>query len=351
MTEIDKKPPKISVVLPVHSADPYLALALDSLLAQTFKDFEIIAINDGSTDLSGKILNEYALKDSRIRVFHRAQRGLVVTLNEGIDLARGEWIARMDADDIALPRRFELQLEHLFRTEPDFCGGAVQCFGDSRAIWRYPESNEAIGIQLLFNVPFAHPTVIGRAAAFRKLRYNSSFTHAEDYDLWQRAWTSGYQCTNVSDVVLRYRVHQNQVTFKRKNEQKKIADLVRINHWLHLYPDLGKERLMYEYNEEKFNKKSTELMIKGMQYGLLNIPESMHNIYLKGSLGILMRVAGNKPYVLFFWFKLYKSKNINLLYTKFSGILILLFLSAFRINSHTASFLWIRRIKNRLLSW
>ena len=111
MTEIDEKPPKISVVLPVHNADPYLAVAMDSLLAQTFQDFEVIAINDGSTDLSGEILNEYGMIDSRVRLFHRAQRGLVVTLNEGIDLAHGEWIARMDADDIAFPHRFEPQLE------------------------------------------------------------------------------------------------------------------------------------------------------------------------------------------------------------------------------------------------
>ena len=95
-------------------------------------------------------------------MFHRQQRGLVPTLNEGIDLVRGNWIARMDADDIALPTRFELQMKRLLSNNVDFCGGAVQCFGDSRAIWRYPESNEACGVQLLFGVPVAHPAVIGR---------------------------------------------------------------------------------------------------------------------------------------------------------------------------------------------
>lgn len=198
--------------MPVLNAELYLALAIDSLLAQTFQDFEIIAINDGSTDHSGEILNVYATIDSRIRVFHHSMKGLVVTLNAGIDLARGEWIARMDADDIAQSNRFKIQLEQLYHTNADFCGGTVKYFDEGRATWRYPQSNEECGVQLLFGVPLAHPAVIRRTAAFKALRYNTRFMHTEDYDLWQRAWVSGYQFTNLQDIVLNYRVHMRQVS-------------------------------------------------------------------------------------------------------------------------------------------
>ena len=132
MSDIKQKSPLISVILPVYNAEKYLAEAIDSILNQTFTDFEFIIINDGSTDNSLSILQSYQTQDSRIRLFSRENKGIVMTMNEGIDLARGEWLARMDADDIAMPSRFERQLQHLKETSADICGAWIEFFGNTR---------------------------------------------------------------------------------------------------------------------------------------------------------------------------------------------------------------------------
>ncbi|RMD80520.1 MAG: glycosyltransferase, partial [Chloroflexi bacterium] len=206
-----KTSPLVSVLMPVFNAERYVAEAIESILRQSFQDFEFIIIDDGSTDGSLDILKRYAARDPRIRLVSRENRGLVATLNEGIELARGQWVARMDADDIALPERLALQVRHLEATKADFCGGAVACFGDWRALWRYPLTHEACEVRLLFGVPFAHPTVMGRREVFDRLRYQPEFVFAEDYDLWQRAWAAGYRLVNVPEIVLRYRVHAAQI--------------------------------------------------------------------------------------------------------------------------------------------
>src|SRR5437870_2605656 len=105
--------PMISVLLPVYNAQPYLQEALDSILAQSVADFELLALDDGSSDLSLRILREYERVDSRIRVISRENRGLVSTLNELISIARGRYLARMDADDICCPLRFRQQVDFL----------------------------------------------------------------------------------------------------------------------------------------------------------------------------------------------------------------------------------------------
>ncbi|WP_051372769.1 glycosyltransferase [Thermosynechococcus sp. NK55a] len=233
-----KTSPLVSVLMPVFNAERYVAEAIESILRQSFQDFEFIIIDDGSTDGSLDILKRYAARDPRIRLVSRENRGLVATLNEGIGLARGQWVARMDADDVALPERLALQVKHLEATKADFCGGAVACFGDWRALWRYPLTHEACEVRLLFEVPFAHPTVMGRREAFDRLRYQPEFVLAQDYDLWQRAWAAGYRLVNVPEIVLRYRVHTAQTSSRKSEEQKDRADAVRIRHWRALLPDL-----------------------------------------------------------------------------------------------------------------
>ena len=125
----DSRSPLITVVLPVYNGEKYLSEAIDSILTQTFADFELITINDGSTDDSLQILRKYEQRDSRIRVIARENRGLATTLNDSVDIARGEWVARMDQDDIALPHRFERQLAWLKETGADISGSWVRRFG------------------------------------------------------------------------------------------------------------------------------------------------------------------------------------------------------------------------------
>src|SRR6185369_4386478 len=123
--------PLISVVLPVYNGEKYLAEAIDSILGQTLTDFELIIIDDGSTDNSLAILKQYKQRDNRIRLIARENRNLATTLNDLIDLAQGEWVARMDQDDIALPHRFEKQLQWLEQTGADICGSSIRFFGTS----------------------------------------------------------------------------------------------------------------------------------------------------------------------------------------------------------------------------
>jgi glycosyltransferase involved in cell wall biosynthesis len=340
--------PIISILMPVHNAEQYLSIALDSLLGQSFKDYEIIAINDGSTDKSGAVLDGYANTYPCIRVFHRPQRGIVATLNEGIDLAGGEWIARMDSDDIALKCRLDLQLEHIIRFDSDFCGGAVQCFGESRALWRYPNSSEDCGVQLLFDVPLAHPAVVGRSAIFKHLRYDSNFKHAEDYDLWQRAWAAGCKITNIGDLVLNYRVHKKQVSFSHKPEQNKMADEVRFRQWKLICPDLDDDMCRSVILAFSRGEGKASLVITGLLKVLERIPVTSHQVFLNGALRIFLRLAGHDFSSVIHWFRLCNSSKLKNSRTKFRGLILILFIGLFRINSKNITFQLLKNA-NKLL--
>jgi len=224
--------PLVSVILPVFNAEKYLNEAVDSILAQTFTDFELIAINDGSTDNSGKILQNYAQHDSRIRIFSRENKGLPETLNELIDLARGAWIARMDADDIALPNRLERQLAWLSQTDADICGSWAQRFDafDRRLVCP-SQSDKTLKIELLFHCPLVHPSIMMRRSIATSLYYDTFWDKAEDYDLWVRAAESNCRMTNVPEVLLFYRLHSGQTSSKYVDRQRQLTNLIREKYW------------------------------------------------------------------------------------------------------------------------
>jgi glycosyltransferase involved in cell wall biosynthesis len=125
--------PLVSVVLPVYNAQRYVAAALESVLGQSMSDLEVIAIDDGSSDGSLAEMERIAAADARVRLVSRPNRGLVATLNEGVAAAGGEWIARMDADDVSLPERFATQLDFMQSARVDVCGSAVANFGAAPA--------------------------------------------------------------------------------------------------------------------------------------------------------------------------------------------------------------------------
>lgn len=221
------KTPLISVVLPVYNGEAHLSEALDSILAQSLRDFELIAIDDGSTDGSLAVLRDYECKDSRVRVVTRGNKNLPNTLNEGIDLARGAWIARMDQDDMALPHRFERQLEWLLQTGADMTGSWTQPFGtrDRRPV-KHATTDEAIKVEMLFGSPFAHPTVMMRTDLVRCLRYDPAWDRAEDYDLWERAARAGWRMANVPEVLLYYRQHPSQISSVNRGRQIELTQQI-----------------------------------------------------------------------------------------------------------------------------
>lgn len=228
--------PLVSVVLPVYNGEEYLVDAINSILVQTFSDFELILIDDGSTDGSPKILKECEHRDPRVRVIVRENRGLVITLNNAIDIARGKWIARMDQDDIALPHRLERQLKWLESTGADISGSWVRRFGSSdKRLVKLRQTDEAIKMEMLFCSPFAHPAVMMRTELVKHLRYNIACEKAEDYDLWTRAAEAGWKMTNVQEVLLLYRVHATQISSKAAVVQQQLSLQIQRRYWEHIF--------------------------------------------------------------------------------------------------------------------
>ena len=207
--------PRVSVVMPVYNAEKYITEALDSIIQQTFTDFELIVIDDGSADRSNTIIESYAKKDRRIIVHRQNNSGLISSLNCGCSLARGTYIARMDADDVSLAERFERQLDYLER-HPNIglLGTWIQDIGpngEPGPVWPLPTTPSLIPWFLMFGNCIAHPTVMGRRELIQTLGYRTEATHVEDYDLWCRISTvSGL--ANLPEVLVKYRVLNQSVS-------------------------------------------------------------------------------------------------------------------------------------------
>lgn len=220
---------KVSVVLPAYNAELYLKESIDSILAQTFTDFELIVLNDGSIDRTEEIILSY--QDARI-VYVKNERnlGLIGTLNKGLALAKGEYIARMDADDISLPERFSRQVDFLEKNqEYVICGTSAYRFykdvSDGRA-FNVPLDNESIRIRLLFNSSFIHPSVMFRTDTIRNynLNYSEDYKYAEDYFFWINILKCG-KGFNFKEKLLYYRIvntSQTAVGNSNMEERKEI---------------------------------------------------------------------------------------------------------------------------------
>lgn len=220
--------PVVSVLLPVHNAEKYVAQAIDSILTQTFTDFELIIINDGSIDASLKILTTYAAKDDRIRLIDRENRGLIQTLNEMLQLARGDFLARMDADDISSPDRFANQVEFLRQHSDVVCvGGAYEIIDpEGRVVSRVtmPEENAEIQRRILAGSTIInHPCAMIRRDALLKIGgYDPTMVTVEDLDMLLRLGEIG-RLANLREVVLQYRFHPNSVSAKNILFQQEMA--------------------------------------------------------------------------------------------------------------------------------
>ena len=211
----------ISVVMPCRNSERFLRTAVNSLLAQTYPYFELIAIEDGSTDKTGDILREYQARDSRVRLFyHEISEGVVASLNEGCGKCCGEFIARMDSDDIAAPDRFEKQLRFMTEhPEVSACGSAVALIDENDHILghrQYPQQDVAIRQRLFYANPMAHPSVMLRKEHLKQLPYvyDSAWPCVEDYELWFRLSQCGKLC-NLPEILLSYRISGQSVKSNR----------------------------------------------------------------------------------------------------------------------------------------
>jgi glycosyltransferase involved in cell wall biosynthesis len=217
----------VSVILPAYNAGPYIAEAINSILNQTYTNFELIIINDCSTDTTEKEI--LSISDPRIKYIKNTNNsGLIYNLNLGFSLAKGKYIVRMDADDISLATRIEEQVNFMdLHSEVGISGSWFQSFGTYNEVSKYEESDDDIKLQMLYHCRFCHPTVIIRKQIVEtnNLQYSTAFAHAEDYELWARmAFITRF--ANLQKVLLKYRVHENNVTIKHATTQRQNSDKV-----------------------------------------------------------------------------------------------------------------------------
>lgn len=208
--------PLISVILPVYNGERYLPEAVESILSQTFSNFEFIIINDGSTDNTGPILDQYQQQDARIKLCTQANQGLIASLNTGCSMSRGRYIARMDADDISLPERFERQVEFMEEHKDIGILGSrvdfIDADGKYQKTWQLPLRPAVVRWSLLFGCVVAHPSVLMRNEVIAELGYyRMQALHIEDYDLWTRALAIT-NIANLPEVLVKRRTWNKNVT-------------------------------------------------------------------------------------------------------------------------------------------
>lgn len=231
--------PRISILMAVYNQAETLAVALESLWQQTFTDFEVIVVEDGSSDESPAILARQT--DPRLRVFaNEKNSGLAASLNRAVAHATGEFIARMDGDDISEPARLATQFNFL-RQHPHLagCGTWVQTFGSREEIWQFPTEPDVIRCELLFENVLAHGSMMLRRAALdeHSLRYEEDLTRAQDYDLWVRLARQA-PLANIPRPLVCYRLHGGQAGAADSVGQQDTAQKVRRMQleWLGLAP-------------------------------------------------------------------------------------------------------------------
>lgn len=302
------KAPLISVVMPVYNGEKYLREAIDSILNQTFKYFELLLINDASTDNSEKIINSY--NDSRIIYIKNEQNlGLIKTLNKGLDLAKGEFVARMDQDDISHSERFEKQLI-IFKKNPEIgvCGTWFTLFRENHEdkIIEHPEYNDSIKIGLLTSCCIGHPTVMMRKKAIENYRYDVNYQAAEDFELWTRLVrvTKFY---NIQESLLKYRFHSSNISVLENSvqvtntkiitgNQLKYIDIANSEENIELCNILLVASSKFRYTDDEFRKLisfANQLEYQNLQKKVYN-EKKFHEIINKRLIEILNKTVDKK---------------------------------------------------------
>jgi glycosyltransferase involved in cell wall biosynthesis len=230
---INESEPRVTVVMPTYNCDIHLSEAIESILNQTYKNFEFIIINDDLNPQTREILNNYQLADNRIQIVNNPSRlGLISSLNIGCRMAKGEFIARMDADDISNPERFELQVQYL-KDHPEIgiLGSWIRQIDNSGRLirdLRLPISNKSIRWHFLFNNSLAHSSVMMRSSLIRKIDYYSNDKlFCEDYDLWVRACPIT-EIDNLPFFLIAYRTREKIST--ENLARRNVINQIRLSH-------------------------------------------------------------------------------------------------------------------------
>ena len=227
-----KKAPVVSVVMPAYNAEQYIRLAIDSVLSQTFRDFELIIVEDDFSDKTREIIEEYAAKDHRILpIFNEKNIGLTPSLNKGLETARGEFVARMDADDISYPERFDKQAAYL-RANPDVCMVAtsrerIDEKGNVISSKSMEPGKDKLKERMKVTCAVPHGSVMFRRMEVIELgKYREGIRYAEDYDLWLRM-IEKYNIDILPDILYKFRLTHKSRSVAESREDKYYHDLVR----------------------------------------------------------------------------------------------------------------------------
>jgi len=208
--------PKVTVFIPVHNREDYICVAVNSILAQTFRDFELVVVDDGSTDRTAEVLAGYS--DPRLRVARNPRNlGIPATRNRGLELARGEYIALLDSDDHAYPERLGRQVGYLDDNPEIMQVGSWCSFMDSNGrmldkVRRQPLNSEDIHAHLLFHCPVINRTVMARTETLREAGYDTNFQRCQDYDMHCRLVTAGHMLANLPEILVCGREHPGRFT-------------------------------------------------------------------------------------------------------------------------------------------
>ena len=287
----------IAVLLPVYNSETHLREAIDSILLQSFGDYNFYIINDGSTDSSEEVILSYS--DKRIIYLKNEQnKGLVFTLNKGIEAITEKYIVRMDADDIAFENRLEFQLKYM-EDHPAciVCGSQTETFGEEFYLSNLPISFSDIKTQLIFNSPIAHPTVIIRTEILKKndIYYSDRILHMEDYYLWLRLSELG-ELHNLPYPLLKYRMSGQNITIKNWSTREERLKLIykKILRDLEIEPNEDNLRFHLELGG---NTKSINNISKLRNYSKeLIVQNGRMHIYSQISLKNYIQVLWNKVF-------------------------------------------------------
>lgn len=258
--------PEITVLMPVYNGEKYLREAIDSILNQTFSNFEFLIINDGSTDATEEIISGY--QDTRIRyIKNESNIKLIASLNKGIALATGKYIARMDTDDVALPNRLQKQFDFMEQnTDVALCGTGCQIFGDENKTVIYCAGHDEIMAKMLYQCHFIHPTMMMRKSMINtfETKFDTHFIHAEDYDFFTRVGEK-FKLANIQEVLLRYRIHSQNISELNRATQNAHSATIKKRLFKNLGVDITEPELILYESISHYEYKHTAGYISGAE--------------------------------------------------------------------------------------
>lgn len=309
--------PFVTVVMPVYNAELYLRESIESVLCQTFSDFEFHIIDDGSIDSSVEIIKSYS--DSRIYLWkNQTNKGVTQTLNEAYERINTKYIARMDADDIALSHRLQTQINFMEKNPEISIAGSWFSSTNFEIQYKPPTKHDDIAVGLLENSQIGHPTIIIRNETWKKnkLSYSDDFLYAEDYECWCSSVIKGLKLANIPEFLLLYRSHEQQISTSKNLEQIKSSYTIRTKYFHSNFPNLNENDLFIYENlisgnfKIYANYKSSSALIKCLIKANLSskkLSDTSLRLFLsnrlkKGALDFYCKIIDPSPILFLFAF-------------------------------------------------